>query len=343
MKNQKTTLLSFVFFLLITSALNGQDITSQELESGRCKPGVVNSSKGKGLLLEYGALWNREDSYRYSSYQQETDDDDLEKSRVYEILKFKLKAPVVYRPGFAVLLGFSHQREEFQFTHFLKENAGIEHPLFDEVLIRSNLSLNAFKSLSGTRYLALRVQSNYNGDYKQLINFDSRYNTFKAGLIYGIKNRPDKELAIGLAYSKGIRRSIAYPFLIYNRTFDKNWGIETILPVKIYGRYNLNPKNIFLFGAEFSSREFFVDLEDQFGIEQDFRMTRQEIRMQLVLEKQLSSWIWMTCKAGHLHSLAHRFEELNTGPEPEQVRIRPGNSVFFKIGVFLSPPSSATK
>jgi hypothetical protein len=225
----------------------------------------------------------------------------------------------------------------------LQENANYPHPLYNEVLIRSNISLNAFKSLNATRYLAFRFETNHNGDYKQIINFSSDYTTFKAGLIYGIKNRPDKELAIGLVYSQGIRRSIAYPFVIYNRTFDDRWGIEAILPVKIYGRFNVNPRNILLFGAEFSSREFFIGLDDLAGIEQDFRMTRQEIRMQIALEKQLTSWVWFSAKAGHLHSLAHRFQELDAGPDPREVRVSPGNSVFLKLGVFLSPPSSRKK
>lgn len=302
-----------------------------------CKPGVVNKSKSKGLLLEYGLLWNREDQQQ--SYFMPADDDQ-DKSEVYEIMTFKLKAPVYYskKNGAAVILGFKHQREQFRFQNFLVENILQNNPIYDEVLIRSHISLNAYKSLSNKRYLAFRGQIDCNGDYKQFVNFHSNYSTYKIGLIYGIKNRPDKELGIGLTFSRGLRRSIAYPFVVYNRTINERWGLETILPVRVMGRYNVNDNNILLFGAEFNSREFFLGLADGSGFENDFIMTRQEVRLQVTLEKKLTSWFWMSCKGGYLNSLGHRFQELEPVGIPSITRISPGNSLFFKAGIFLSPP-----
>ncbi len=325
----------FLFACLFGSVLKGQDLPTPITQPHFCKPGVPGQSRGKGLVLEYGVQFDQliSDEYR------EIDDDGKGKVEAFEVLKTKLKIPVIYSKGLVVLLGAKHRRESYRFDKYLLENGPIPIRKFEYTLISNSFSLDVLKPINHKYYLAFQFGTSFNGNYRQVFNFDRQYFGYRAAAVFGMKNRTDRELAFGLAYRQGIRNVMVYPFLVYNQTFNEKWGIETLLPIKIYGRYNFNPRNIFLFGAQFDSKEFFVSLDDQTSAVNDFRMNRQEIRIQCRLEKQLTSWIWFSAKAGYLFPIRHRFEEYQNFDT--FYNIRPGSGPFGKIGIFLSPPTAA--
>jgi Domain of unknown function (DUF6268) len=206
------------------------------------------------------------------------------------------------------------------------------------------------KPLNEKFYLAFKGDVSFNGGYDGLIKFDERYLKYNIGLMLGVKPRPDLEWGIGVLFrSSFVRSSVpVLPFGIYNRTFNDKWGIETILPVSIKARYNINAKNLILFGPEYESRSYSLDRinrgNSNTGDFSEFFMKRSELKFAVSYQHQVSDWVWFNAQAGYSHNFNTSFTEIDLkGIELPAVIVAPADGVFFKVGVFVSPPKNKCK
>lgn len=303
-----------------------------------CKPGVLNKSRSKGLLLEYGL----NGGYNYTvqnEFVQSNNNSEVEYSNNF---KAKVKVPIINATGLKLLAGYEYEVEKLYFD----EINGLESNVFESLdgkrLKTNKFTLYGSKSLNDKHYAIFRVRVAYNGDFEAWNDFDNRYATYSAAGIFGVKPNDNLEWGIGLTYSNNPERTRVLPFLIYNRTFNDKWGLETVLPVQIYGRYNANKDCILLFGSEFRSKNYSVDLNTNAqALSSTYNFRHAEILFQTSLEQHLFSWVWLNVKAGYQLPLRSRFNNV-TLPE-YSFRAKPGGQPYFRIGLFLSPSSNAVK
>lgn len=314
----------------------GTEIAKEPLSL--CKPGVLNKSKGKGLLVEYGL----NGGYNYkvkNDFIQSQNNSEVDYSNHF---KAKIKVPIINATGFKVLAGYEYESEKFHFD----EVNGLESNVF-ESLDGKRLKTNKFtvytsKSLNEKHYAIFRLRMAYNGDYTAWNDFDNRYATYSAAGIFGVKPNDNLEWGVGLTYSNNPERTRVLPFLIYNRTFNDKWGIESVLPVQIYGRYNVNKDCIVLFGGEYHSKNYSVDLNTNAqALSSTYNFRHAEVLFQTSLEQHLFSWIWLNVKAGYQLPLRSRFNNV-TLPD-YSFRATPGGQPYVRIGLFLSPSANAIK
>jgi len=336
----------FVFVLLaaITPVLSAQEIDLTPIAPNFCKPGVTNKSPGKGILLEYGLQ---------PSYNVKTSIGGGESSNVNRNshFRFKFKIPLIHKSGLSVLLGADYQRERFRFNSIDEGSSQIFNSIDADALRTTRLSAYLIKPFNSKYYGSIKIEGSFNGDYNSVVNFDNRYAIYRAAFVFGYKKSEAKEMGIGFMASKGFRNTRVLPFAFYNRTFSRKWGIETVLPVKIKARYNISPKNLLLFGPQFKSRAYSIDIDESIaGTAGIFHMRRSELEFSAHFQHQFSSWTWMEFTAGYRYHFDTRFER-KTGfnvalnPEPnipstDLITATPGGGPIFKLSFFVSPPRS---
>lgn len=322
----RTTLSIFLILSVIFTA-SSQDIVLSPVGKTLCRPGVVNKSPTKGLVFEYGLNPNLRLSEGGS---------DISANTLSKRFKVKLKAPLVNREDLKVIAGWNFYGEEYSFSNIGDQNFGLFKNIDDRDLKSSSLTLSAIKPLNNKYYLAVKAQASFNGDYAGLFNFDADYASYNLATILGVKKRNDLEWGVGLLFRyapNGNNNLPVLPFAIFNKTFNEKWGIEAIIPSSIKARYNINPRNIILFGPEFESRNYFINNEGA----SPYTLRRSEIRFGVDYQKHLGSWFWLEVSGGYSHNLNTKFEINQTGGQFNAYDINTSGSPYFKVGIFISP------
>ncbi len=309
------------------------DNYSKEIELGinYCKPGVKNKSKSKGLLLQYQFNTGRD----YYTNQSSTPE---HLNRAERFLG-KIKIPILNKCNLKILTGFQYGFENFNFD-IKNTTDGIIQSLSQEKYKNARFSIYFVKPLNNKFYISVVSSLEYNGGFEKFIDFRERFRTFRTIASFGIKKTEDKEYGLGLYYKDGFRRRSFYPFGFYYQTFSDKWGVESVIPVQVYGRRNFSEQSILLFGATYSAMEYSFDAlhESETTI---FEIRNQSINLLLKYEQQLSTWFWLNLEGGYQFQFPPQLElsESESNYSIEKIE----NGLIFKIGIFLSPPSKYLK
>ncbi|MCB9273225.1 MAG: hypothetical protein H6564_04245 [Lewinellaceae bacterium] len=299
-----------------------------------CQPGVSNSSKGRGLLLQYSSVGN------YSIKPEGGSSDGLNNSNVSYVdqLTAKIKIPLVNAPSLKVLLGYEYGAETYHFNQIGELHGDVFRSLDGSTLRANKYSLYLTKSFDEKYYFGARLRAAYRGDYGQGMSFDSRYASYSGLAIFGVKPRPDMEWGIGLTYSDNFFSKQVLPFVLYNRTFNDRWGVEAVLPVQAMARYNFSPGSMLLFGAEYQSQSYAIDVSGRSGVDptvHPYYFKHSEIALKASFDQHLYSWLWLNLEAGMQLPLQMRFDD--TVLPANSFQATSGAQPFFRLGLFLSP------
>ena len=141
------------------------------------------------------------------------------------------------------------------------------------------------------------------------------------------------EWGLGLNFTNSFRSTIVLPFVLYNKNFNEKFGVEIVLPVLILGRWNIKEGTLLIFGAEYSSRSYAIDVPNQTG-SINYDMNHSEIRFPLRLEQKIRSWVWVGGQIGYQYNFSTDFD----ATADSAFKVEPKSSPYFKIGLFISPP-----
>ncbi len=319
--------------IFTTFSLFAQDISQTlvaETPAHFCTPGVSKQSPGKGLLASY---------MTYPSFALTPPNSESESEVSHnERLNFKIKIPCVNIVGMKLLVGFQYMRERYNFSQIQPEN----YPLFERLntvnLKTARGAIYLSKSLNETNYLSFALGTTYSGDYDKFVKIDKRYAIYRAVGLLGVKRNEDFEFGFGMLFTKSFRRTLALPFGFYNRTFNDNWGIEFAIPVRLMGRYNIKDGSLILFGTEYVSRSYSIDVMQPEA--EIFHFRRAAIEFSATWQKRFTNWTWMEFKLGYAMNRNSRVDDVNARTE---FRINPTNGIFGTISFFISPPDHLCK
>lgn len=320
-------------FSQIKPSLFPEDLLKNEIEARcYCSPGVYNKSKSRGIALSYG--WMDGGTFNEQDFPFTNQ---LSKYDRLESLEFKLKAPVLLKENFKLLVGYQHFSENFSFN-----NIGLDfNPVFNELnnerLKSNSLSLIISKPINETKYLAFRFKYTASGDYNNLFSFNEKYAIYKFLGLYALKPNENLEWGVGLAVSKSFRRNNVLPFILFNKNFNKKWGIESVLPAMISVRYNLNPSNIVLAGIEYNSESYRIDINETSNPTLlDYAYNHSEVILSGRIEHRFFPWVWGSLKIGYQFNFSSEFEAKNISTD--EFNTNPTGAPFFNFSIFISPP-----
>ena len=319
------------FFLIIFCwGLKAQEISETliiDRDVDFCKPGVTNKSPGKGLLLDYRIQPN---------FQLQDNNGQQFNTNTNTRFNSKLKIPLVVKPGFKLLLGFQYMTERYEFGGEEKIVAPLISRIDNRNLKTFRSALYVSKPLNEKYYTSFRLGVSYTGDYGNFVTLEDRYATYRAVGIFGIKKRSDLEYGYGIMFSTSFRNTIAIPFGFYNRTFNEKWGVELAIPISLKVRRNFAHGGLLLFGPEFNSRSYSLDVGE--GQETTiFHYRRAAIETRATYMQRIKGWLWVEMNVGYATNLKAKIEDTSLGSE---VLYNQTNGVFGSIGIFLAPPTN---
>ncbi|MEN0007006.1 MAG: DUF6268 family outer membrane beta-barrel protein [Bacteroidota bacterium] len=318
--------------------MGGDQQTDLARDLSFSKPGVLNKSRSKGLEITRGY------SSGFSMFDRSRSNDAIGQSQVDYVTSFraKLKIPLLNKPSFKLLLGYEYADETYHFGQITGGQSSIFQGLDGNTLKSTRYTFYATKSFTEKYYAVFRARASFNGDYDGMANFDHRYAIYSGIAAFGKKVSDSKEWGIGVSYSTGFRNTRIIPFLVYNQTFNDKWGLEAILPLQVMGRYNYSPKTLLLFGGEFTSNAYSVDLQQApQDLASVFHIRHASIDASVTLQQQIVPWIWLQAKGGYQLPFSTAVE--NTLQPELDFNATRGNNFFLRVGLFLSPPDKFMK
>ena len=295
-----------------------------------CEPGVVNKSRSKGLSIAYTRFFGGQYDTE-SENGPEVGSSDLTSLNSFD---FKLKVPLLLGEQTRILLGYDYFFEQYDFEQTAGDFSETVGTLNNRALKSTGPSAIVSHSLNEKNYLIFRYKFSANGNYEGFIEFDGDNSVHNVFGLFGIKKNENKEIGYGLLVSKNFRSTTVIPLFLYNHTFNANWGIETVLPANVFVRCNFDPLTLLVFGVEYNSRSFRVDV-DETADPLGFAYNHSEIQASLELERHINSWVWANLKVGYQQNFGSEFETKNQFAPTFNADIQ--NGLFIQAGVFVSP------
>lgn len=334
-----TVILSSVFSFLVVSSTLAQDrpiflqedLETQIYEKCYCKPGVKNKSKSRGLNITFTNVFNS-----VMEAEDDSDEDLILSEFSKKRVDIKVRFPIINKESLKLIGGLFFKPEFYAFKSIGNDQPDLFSYLNKKAQKSTGFEATLLRSWNEKHYSLLRFKASFNGTYSGFVDLDNDQAIYSISALYGFKKNENIEWGIGVNYNNSFRTTSLLPFLIYNRTFNNRWGIETVLPAMITLRRNVSDESIVLLSARYGSRSAHLDLNNLDNSEAIYDLNHSEMKVALTLEKLAHSWIWVDLTAGIQFNFSTDFEsKLEDIPS---FQIDPRTSPFVKMGIFLSLP-----
>lgn len=336
----------YAFVLLILSSValpaSGQTLLSSLglnlcKDSLYCPTGVVQMGKAKGIEFNYERLTPFGIRLTPNNGGVQEQFGRITRNRR---LGAKLKLPVCNLPGFKAAIGFSYFQEYFRFGSYGSAETGLFSSLDQRSLKRTSAQLYLVKPFRGNVYLGGRFSVGVNGDYERLRFSANKHNLQFSGSLVLVQ-RPDRwtERGLGVAYSWSLGRPGLYPVFIYNKTFNRNWGIEAVLPAKFNIRRNLGPGSIMYLGARVDGGAYHLHLDaPTFAGRENLQLRKSEIRGGFSYHQEIVDPIWINFNLGFRRNINLTLVEGGNRSRDAIMNGRLRDALYFDVGFYVVPP-----
>ncbi|MFD3001374.1 DUF6268 family outer membrane beta-barrel protein [Pontibacter toksunensis] len=335
---KKTKLLVAAFALLcLWQQAQAQEIEQEGLEAvvDFASPGVRGMGKPRGVVISYERL---------PQFDIESESDDPRvgngQGRVRRHNKFSVLAlaPLMNKPQTKLVMGVNYEIEEFNFEDLTESSYGLYRYLEDKNLKSLGLQFAFLHSLNERNFYLIRVKGELNGDYtRDNINITD-YLKATVDVAYGWKKSPDFSIGIGAQWGYTFGRQRVLPGVLYNRTFNQNWGVESIFPANVRFRHNANEKTLFYVGyrLEGASYDIFADrtVLAQFD---EVELRRTDIKGLLRMEREIYDFLWFAVEGGYRRYYRHRLFD-DVGSTDELITNDLSGAGYVAVELFLVPP-----
>ena len=310
-------------------------------DSTHCEMGVNFSSMSRGVEITYDNLPSF--SIRTISNNPDINDGYAEIDNNRRI-SFKLKAPVLNKPGFKMLLGFKYKQETYTFEDYNPLDNNIFHSLENKNLKTIGFDVYTLKPFKGRTYLALAAGVDFSGDFKGFLKTEKQFASYSAGALFGIKRNPNVEVAFGLAYSKRLGYNSVIPLIKYDHTFSNKWGLESMLPSKIKVRYNLNNRTIFRAGIDIKGDSYNIGVQNLGNSDiTTLQFSRSYVQYGIEVDLEIKDPLFFTASAGYMQNVNFNFSEPGAARRDYTIQASGGGDIFFKVGLFITTPKKFRK
>jgi hypothetical protein len=307
-------------------------------------PSVLGMGPSKGVVAHHERLGN-------FSIKTDLNDRNPQEKASTTVTKnarsfIKAYAPLVNHPHLKLILGLNYDREEFQF-----ENPGASdfyRNLEDKGLKVIGAQLAAIRPVDEVHWYIARIKGELNGDYTSSELNVQDYLKMSGEFIYGWKRSPNFAWGIGgqLGYTFG-RQSI-YPVILYNRTWNRHWGVESLFPARVTFRYNLTQNTLLYAGYTVDGMNYNIKLREptETGLK-TLILRETEIKPRIRLEREIYDFLWFGLEGGYRYNASFNaldengnqgWSLLRKNPRPRIIDNTLGGAMYASFELFLVPP-----
>ncbi len=247
-------------------------------------------------------------------------------------LRVGLNTPIISKSNFILNLGLT----------FWNTQVSVQNPERSAFFQRINsmsstgLNLTAFKPLNDKQFLIFQANVDASGNYGNLDGQLSKALTYSGTAIYGWKKNDNFMWGLGVTRTYRAGQLLHIPVILYNRTFNPTWGIETTFPAKLNVRRNFSPTSYLMLGYEIEGNTFYLGQINT----SDVYLRRGEMKPRITFETKLTGFVWLSAQAGLRYNW--RFDAYNTqnpiSNEKASFSNTLGNPLYFNVSLnFVSP------
>jgi hypothetical protein len=326
--------------VLCTTNVCAQEIFSWSKETGYCTPSVVGLPRPKAFIFSY----ELQPHYKITSTAK---DDNFENNSA-EInrnrrLDFRLRFPIINKPSLTIAAGLKFSREEFRFDDY-PTNSAFYNNLEDRDLRSIGAHFYVVKPTKSKKYFIIRAAFDFNGDYPSDKIKAGEFLKFSLAPLIGWKKNDNLSYGVGFSYGYAFGRPLIYPVFSYNKNFNCNWGIESLLPVNLKLRYTKNEKNYFYAGFELQGHSYRLEVTDSaFSAYDKLHLFHSELRFTITYEREIHDWLWFGVEGGLRHNLSFNITD---GPKSNSdviLKNKLSEAALINASIFIVPPKGLLK
>ncbi len=207
------------------------------------------------------------------------------------------------------------------------------------------LDQNTFTSL-GARFFYSNPIEGTQGKLTALAGFELRSDkitwsrhTAKYFVTVGYDHNISRHKSIGGAllvdYSLGVFSVV--PVFTYRNQFAENWALDMKLPKSIELRHRLTDKWRLVGKTQFRGWRYNLHNLDESN--QGLMLRKSDLQITLSAEREIHDWLWLGVDFGLVDNLNFYLGETGDRRRDALATLRSKPSQFFKIGLFIVPPS----
>lgn len=318
-----------ILLLFLSSSVVGQlPIFGQAFfceDSAFCETGVVGMLPSKWIEFSY------EKSTPFQA------DEGAIRISQFRRASAKGRIPLLNKPGFKIVAGFSYQQEYLGLSRNTSEQSFPWHEVDQLRLNNRGLDLVWLHPFHGRAYMVGRISLNINNEQNGF-----RWREYSDDLKFSVSQmmvfrpHPGQEIGLGAYVSRSQGRTSSYPLMVYNQTFSSRWGIESILPAYVKVRRNIGRKSALLLNVKATGGSFNIDIPDGNNV-QDLSLRRAEIKAGLTYQQEIFDPLWIGFDLGVRQPLSMNVFD----PVAPRTPIASANlraATYFNTSLFLVPP-----
>lgn len=172
-------------------------------------------------------------------------------------LRLNLNRNVVVKPTLymSVDLGWWYSRFATQPSFFAPEFVrAMDGMSFHSITASSNI----FKPLDERHFLLVTLAVELNGNNKSFGKLGAQNLFAGGGVFYGWKKGMTSMTAVGLLRAYRLGRVVHVPALLFNKSFNKKWGVEMLLPARALVRYTAGKQSFVTAGYDLEGGQFAI-------------------------------------------------------------------------------------
>lgn len=331
--------LTLILTLIYTSQICvGQGSIINCNDSTFCIPGVVGLPRSKGIEIK------REIVRDYAIRSTSSEEFGNANAEIIRNRRWSLKArfPIVLKDNIKIAGGIKYFVEEFNFERPGDIDYAFYQNLEDKSLKSLRSDLFIMKPTRTNKYYLLRISAGLNGDYTSDNQATVDFLRFSIAPLIGWKKNDYVSYAVGVSYSYSFGRRRIFPIFAYNKTFNSQWGIESVLPAEAKLRYNsLNQKNYMYLKAQLNGANYGLRLEDQNN--ELMYLDKSEVRFLLCWEREIHDWLWFSIESGFRSNIDFDLSDSPTLRSEQLIENDLNIAFTYGFSIFVVPPRKFLK
>ena len=279
--------------LLITAILVGTMGYAQATKKTYCNPLVVGNIPKKALTIqaEYQTGFEVQTNNKFSISPT------TNFNRLKNVLNTRLNyyKPIIAKQKLVVTLDAGYWLSKFNGTP--PYSTPIISDLTGTSLHAASASTNIFKPINSKNFLLINAAVELNGNGVSIQKLGVKNLLVSGAILYGWKKGIQQMTAIGVLRAYRLGQVIYVPALLWNKNFNKKWGVEMLLPARGFVRYTIKKTDFITAGFDLEGTQYAYSSNTTPDLNHSF-LRRGEIKPRIGVDVKLKKNTRFTANIG---------------------------------------------
>jgi hypothetical protein len=240
---------AFIIFILFATITHGQ---TAKKKTAKCNPLVLGSVPRKALSIQVEQQGGFNNDYTLL-YGLPTVNNDINFSSAQN-LRLNYYKPIVTKPNAFITVEAGYWYSKYN----VNNTTGVPffNDLDDSRFHSFSASTTIFKPLNAKNFILFNASVELNGNGTSFKKPGAKNLVSGGVLLYGWKKGLESMIGVGVLRAYRLGRVVHAPAFLWNKTFNKKWGVEMLLPARGFVRYTLKKTDFVMLGFDLEGTQY---------------------------------------------------------------------------------------